>query len=420
MKNLETTFMGIRLDNPVILGASNISSNLDQLKRAEEKGVGAVVYKTLFEEQVQLENLQLDERLSQYEHIHAEITKTYPDIDFSDIDYHLTRLRKAKESLSVPLFASLNAINRESWISYAKMIEETGVDGIEINLYQTPVDFDRSGESVESEQIAIVNEIKHAVSIPVGVKLSSDYTNILHFAKRLDDTKADALVLFNAFFQPDIDIRGEKHKKTFNLSQKGDYKKTLRYTGMLYGNINADICSSRGIFTGEDVVKLILSGATTVQVVSSVYKHGMERIVRDKIPIYSIDASYMVDKQTGYIRLSRFGINSSEEFLEAGKALKAQGMKNLILDLTGNGGGILQTASDIADQFLGAGKLVVYTEGRNQPRQELRTTSAGSFEDGRLVILVDEGSASASEIVAGAVQDWDRGIVVVHFNTGDK
>jgi dihydroorotate dehydrogenase (fumarate) len=300
MKNLETTFMGIRLDNPVILGASNISSNLDQLKRAEEKGVGAVVYKTLFEEQVQLENLQLDERLSQYEHIHAEITKTYPDIDFSDIDYHLTRLRKAKESLSVPLFASLNAINRESWISYAKMIEETGVDGIEINLYQTPVDFDRSGESVESEQIAIVNEIKHAVSIPVGVKLSSDYTNILHFAKRLDDTKADALVLFNAFFQPDIDIREEKHKKTFNLSQKGDYKKTLRYTGMLYGNINADICSSRGIFTGEDVVKLILSGATTVQVVSSVYKHGMERIAEIKKSV----AEWM--QQKGYNSLGEF------------------------------------------------------------------------------------------------------------------
>ncbi|MGB4017466.1 S41 family peptidase, partial [Petrimonas mucosa] len=166
----------------------------------------------------------------------------------------------------------------------------------------------------------------------------------------------------------------------------------------------------------QDVIKKLRGPkGTTVDV--KVLRRGTPqllefRIVRDKIPIYSIDASYMVDKQTGYIRLSRFGINSSEEFLEAGKALKAQGMKNLILDLTGNGGGILQTASDIADQFLGAGKLVVYTEGRNQPRQELRTTSAGSFEDGRLVILVDEGSASASEIVAGAVQDWDRGIVV--------
>ena len=136
------------------------------------------------------------------------------------------------------------------------------------------------------------------------------------------------------------------------------------------------------------------------------------RIVRDKIPIYSIDAKYMVDQHTGYIRLSRFGITSSEEFLAAEKELKAKGMKNLILDLTGNGGGILQTASDIVDEFLDAGKLVVYTEGKNQPRYDLRATSAGSFKQGNLVVLVDEGSASASEIVAGAVQDWDRGVVV--------
>lgn len=278
MKNLETTFMGIKLDNPVILGASNMSLHLDRLKKAEEQGVGAIVYKTIFEEQVQLENLQLEEKLSEYEHIHAEITSTHPDVEFSDIDYHLARLRKVKESLSVPLFASLNAVKKESWITYAKLIEQTGVDGIEVNLYQTPTDFDADSKSIEEGQIDIVKEIKKVVSIPVSVKLSSDYTNFLHFAKRLDDAKVDSLVLFNAFFQPDIDIQKEKHKKSFNLTQKGEYKKTLRYTGMLYGNIKADICSSRGIFNGDDAIKLILSGATTVQVVSSIFKHGPERI----------------------------------------------------------------------------------------------------------------------------------------------
>lgn len=166
----------------------------------------------------------------------------------------------------------------------------------------------------------------------------------------------------------------------------------------------------------QDVVSMLRGPkGTTVDV--KVLRRGMPRllefrIVRDKIPIYSIDAKYMVDRSTGYIRLSRFGISSSEEFLAAEKELKAKGMKNLILDLTGNGGGILQTASDIADEFLGAGKLVVYTEGKNQPRYELKTTSAGNLEQGNLVILVDEGSASASEIVAGAIQDWDRGVVV--------
>lgn len=166
----------------------------------------------------------------------------------------------------------------------------------------------------------------------------------------------------------------------------------------------------------QDIIKMLRGPkGTTVNV--RVLRYGTLdllhfRIVRDKIPIYSIDAKYMVDQHTGYIRLSRFGISSSEEFMAAEKELKAKGMKNLILDLTGNGGGILQTASDIVDEFLGAGKLVVYTKGKNQPRRDLRTTSAGNFEQGSLVVLVDEGSASASEIVAGAVQDWDRGVVV--------
>lgn len=300
MKNLETTFMGIKLDNPLILGACHLSSNLDQLKKAEEQGVGAVVYKTLFEEQVQLENLQLDERLSLHEHIHAEMTSLYPEVDFSDIDYHLAKLRKTKESLSVPVFASLNAVNKPSWIKYAKMIEQTGVDGLEINLYQTPVDFDIDSESIENNQLDIVGEIKRNVSLPVSVKLSSDYTNILHFIKRLDEAEVNSLVLFNAFFQPDIDTKQEKHKKAFNLSQKGDYKQSLRYTGMLYGKIKADICSSRGIFNGDDVVKLILSGAAAVQVVSSVYRHGIEKIAAIKNDI----TQWMQSK--GYNSLDEF------------------------------------------------------------------------------------------------------------------
>lgn len=136
------------------------------------------------------------------------------------------------------------------------------------------------------------------------------------------------------------------------------------------------------------------------------------RIIRDKIPIYSIDASYMVDNNTGYIRLSRFAATSADEFRKAENALLAAGMKNLILDLTGNGGGILQTATDITDEFLENGKLIVYTEGKNQPRYSINSTDKGNFKKGNLVVLVDEGSASASEILSGAVQDWDRGVIV--------
>ena len=278
MKNLETTFMGIKLSNPIILGASSLSSNLDQLQKAELHGAGAIVYKSLFEEQVQLENLQLDEQLGMYDDIHAEMTRIEPQIEYSDIDYHLARLQKTKETLTIPVFASLNAVNKESWIRYAKAIEQTGVDGIEVNLYQTPTNYEIDGARIEERQIEIVKEIKSQVSIPVSVKLSSEYSNVLNFVKKLDDVNADAVVMFNSFFQPDIDINMEKHTKAFNLSQKGDYKQSLRYAGMLYGNINADICSSRGVFNGDDAIKLFLSGATTVQVVSAIYKHGLERI----------------------------------------------------------------------------------------------------------------------------------------------
>lgn len=266
--------MGIPLRSPVILGASELSTNNDTLKRAEDAGVAAIVYKSLFEEQVQLENLQHDEMLEEYNDIHAEMITLHPEIERSEIEHFLHVLRKAKESVSVPVIASLNAVNKSTWIKYAKLIEETGVDGIELNLYQTPTRFDRDGVAIESFQADIVSSVKDRLSIPVGVKLSSDYTNILNFAQQLDEAGVDGLVLFNAFFQPDIDIETEKHRRAFNLSRKGDYKESLRYAGMLFGRVKADICSSRGVFNSDDVIKLILSGSSCVQVVSAVYKHG--------------------------------------------------------------------------------------------------------------------------------------------------
>lgn len=278
MNNLETSYMGIKLNSPVILGASDLTSNPDLLKKAEEQGAAAVVYKTLFEEQIQMENLQHDEKVSQYDDIHAEMITLHPEIDRSDIEYYLVKLRKVKESLTIPVIASLNAVNESSWFRYAKLIEETGVDGIELNLYQIPTRFDLDSATIEQQQVSIVTGVKEQLSIPVSVKLSSDYTNILHFAKRLDEAGVNGMVLFNAFFQPDVDIRNESHKRVFNLSRKGEYKKSLRYAGMLFGRLNAEVCNSRGVFNGEDVIKLLLTGASCVQVVSAVYKHGIERI----------------------------------------------------------------------------------------------------------------------------------------------
>jgi dihydroorotate dehydrogenase (fumarate) len=274
MSNLETSYMGILLKSPIILGACELTSKTDVIKRAEQEGVGAVVYKSIFEEQIQMDNLMHDELLEEYNDIHAEMITNHPNIDRSEIEHYLHQLRKAKESVSIPVIASLNAVNESSWIRYASLIEETGVDGIELNLYQTPTRFDLDGTTIEKQQIDLVSKIKSSLSIPVSVKLSQDYTNILNFAQQLDSVGVDAMVMFNAFFQPDIEIEKEKHRKSFNLSRRGDYKKSLRYAGMLHGRIKADICSSLGVFNGEDVIKLLLSGASCVQVVSAVYKYG--------------------------------------------------------------------------------------------------------------------------------------------------
>ena len=274
--------MGIEIENPIILGASNLVTKPDNLKRAEEQGAAAIVYKSLFEEQIQLERLQFDEKLTEFNDIHAEMLTVHPLIDYAGAEEHLVNLRKAKESVSIPLIASLNAVNVETWVEYAKLINQTGVDGIELNFYPNIWDLDRDSAEIEYEQVMIVHEIRKNITIPVSVKLSPDYTNALNLIKKLDEEGVDTFVLFNSFFQPDIDIKYEKHIKKYNFSNPGDYKKSLRFAGLLYQNIKADVCSSHGVFTGADVVKLILSGASSVQVVSTIYKNGFSQITNMK------------------------------------------------------------------------------------------------------------------------------------------
>ena len=270
--------MGIEIDNPIILGASNLVTKPDNLKRAEDQGAAAIVYKSLFEEQIQLETLQLDDKLTEFNDIHAEMLTLHPQIDHAGAQEHLLNLRKAKESISIPVIASLNAVNVQTWVEYAKLINQTGVDGIELNFYPNIWDLDRDSADIENEQVMIVKEIKKNITIPLSVKLSPDYTNALNLIKKLDGEGVDAFVLFNSFFQPDIDIKSEKHIKKYNFSNPGDYKKSLRFAGLLYQNIRAEVCSSHGIFTGADIIKLILSGASSVQVVSTIYKNGISHI----------------------------------------------------------------------------------------------------------------------------------------------
>ena len=280
MANLNIKYMGIDLKNPIIIGASNLVTNIENLKRIENAGAGAIVYKSLFEEQVHLENLELHERKTEYEERHAEMISIFPGSKSESIgiEEHLFELKNAKESVNIPLFASINAINNETWVEYAKKIEETGVDGIELNLYTVPEKFDKEYEDIEKKQVKILSDVKAAVSIPVSVKLSPFYSNPLKLIKDLDKGGADAFILFNRLFQPDIDIQTEKHHFPYTLGNKEDHRLPLRFAGLLYGHTNGSICASSGIISGSDVIKMILAGADSVQIVSTLYLNQIEVI----------------------------------------------------------------------------------------------------------------------------------------------
>lgn len=273
MADLSTTYMGIKLKNPLILGASNLVTKPDAIKQIEEAGIGAIVYRSLFEEQIQLENLQLDEELSEYENRNAEMTRLFPDLEHAGPEEHLYQLEKLKKSVSVPVFASLNAIYEPTWVDYAKKLEKTGVDGLELNLFAVPGYFEVPGQTIEDKQVQIVKAVKQAVNIPVSVKISLYYTNPLNFIKKIDEAGADAYVLFNRFFQPDIDVENEEYHYPWELSNPKDRMLALRFAGLLYGNLDGSICASRGIYEAKDVIRMILAGADAVQMVSTVYKN---------------------------------------------------------------------------------------------------------------------------------------------------
>jgi len=270
--------MGISLKNPLILGASNLVNNIDNLKKAEDAGIAAIVYRSLFEEQIQLEDYELDNQLEAYDERNAEMITLFPNLEHAGPKEHLLNLSKAKESVSVPLIASINAVYKESWVDYAKQIEETGVDGLELNFFAIPRDLTKSGHDIIQDQIEVLKAVKAAVKIPVSVKLSAFYTNILKTAGDLDKAGADGLILFNRLFEPDIDVEAEKHAAPWNLSTPGDHRLSIRYVGLLYDNVKASLVANNGIYEGSDVIKMILAGANAVEAVSTFYHNGVKHI----------------------------------------------------------------------------------------------------------------------------------------------
>ena len=300
MANLKTRYLGLELKNPVIVGASNIVNNIENVKKVEEAGAAAIVYKSLFEEQIQLENAQLDDKLHEYSERNAEMINLFPNISHAGPEEHLFNVARVKKTVKIPVIASLNALIRESWIDFAKRLEEMGVDALELNFYYVPRDVNFDGHTLIGEQVDILKAVKSAVRIPVSVKLSPFYANPLNLVKKLDDAGADGFVLFNRLFQPEIDMEKEAHFTPFNLSVPEDNRLPLRFAGLLYDNIKGNICSNTGIFTGQDVAKMILAGADAVQVVSTLYKNKIEYLST----IISDLESWMDNK--GYKSLGEF------------------------------------------------------------------------------------------------------------------
>jgi len=278
MAKLNTRYMGIDLRNPVIAGASSLTSHMESIKRLEESGAGALVISSLFEEQIQLESFVLEEELHNYDNRYAEMLDFFPDIEHSGPDEHLMWVRRAKEAAGIPVIASLNAVNRPTWVHYAKLLAETGVDGLELNFYATPTDFEQTAAQIEDEQIATLEEVKKAVSIPISVKLSPFYTNPLSFIGKIDKVGVDGFVLFNRFFQPDIDVETEKQIIQHNLSTENDNRIPLRFAGILYDRVKGDVCASTGIMSAGDVAKMIMAGASCVQVVSTLFRNKLSHI----------------------------------------------------------------------------------------------------------------------------------------------
>jgi len=276
--NLSTNYGGLALKNPIVIGSSNIVSNPANLIKLEEAGAAAIVYKSLFEEQIELESFSIEQKMEAYQGWDAEHDSFFPPVKHAGPAEHLLHLKEAKRALNIPLIGSLNCFHDETWVQFAQEMESTGIDALELNFYAHHIDFETESAAIESNQTQILQKVRRAIKIPLFVKLSPFYSNTLRLIDQMDHAGANGVVLFNRLFQPDIDVDKVEHFYPYNFSNENDNRLALRYAGLLHKKISGSIIANTGILTGKDVVKMILAGADAVQVVSSIYKKGIHQI----------------------------------------------------------------------------------------------------------------------------------------------
>ena len=278
MADLRAKYMGIDLKNPLIAGASSLTSNMASIKTIEDEGAAALVISSLFEETIQLQSYKMEQDMSYFDNLGAEIGNIFPDIEHAGPEEHLMWVRKAKEAVDIPVIASLNCTNTQSWADWSLKLEETGVDGLELNFFAVPTDISDTGESIVAGQLEALKAIKAKVKIPISVKLSPFYTSPLNVVKQMDDAGVSGFVLFNRLWHPEVDTDKEKMNFPFHLSSPADHGVPLRYVGMLSGLVNGSLCASNGIHSGADAVQLILAGADVFQAVSTLFLNGVAYI----------------------------------------------------------------------------------------------------------------------------------------------
>ncbi len=267
--------MGLKLKSPVILASGPLTSSLDNLKRAEDAGCGAVVLKSIFEEQIEKDVDLLAEKHSAYITHHADNPEYFENmVKEHYLDRYLTLLEKAKKSLSLPVIASVNAKSISSWLEYSQRFSSWGADAVELNYYPIASDWTISGESVDKEIIELAKTARKKISGKLAMKIGASYSSLSNIVKKLDEAKIDAVVLFNKPFNPDIDLKSLEVKSASALSYENEYGKTLRWTALLSELVKMDIASNTGIHSASTVIKMLLAGAKATEVCSVVMEKG--------------------------------------------------------------------------------------------------------------------------------------------------
>jgi len=276
MTDLSTTYLGLKLKNPIVASASPLSKKLDRAKKLDDAGIGAIVMYSLFEEQIIQESLELDHYLSRGTDTFPEALSYLPDGGMYGVspEKYLNQVAGLKKAVSVPVIGSLNGVSKGGWTKYAQKIQEAGADALELNLYFISTDLDMTSSDVEDMQVELVANVKSAITIPLAVKISPFVTSIPNFVKRLVDAGADGLVLFNRFYQPDFDLDELEIVHSLDLSTPAEMRLPLRWISILSGKIDTDFALTSGVHSHTDVVKAMMAGAKVAMMASGLLHNG--------------------------------------------------------------------------------------------------------------------------------------------------